>query len=99
MDLLLIKIWLIFKFLFRHDNCFSIHQEFKTKKNLNNKINTNTINQKIKGEIMKSQNLFSTLCVVILFIFASNSFAQTTTVVTTPKKTYVVTKEAFPQWP
>lgn len=48
---------------------------------------------------MKSQNLFSTLCAVILFIFASNSFAQTTTtVVTTPKKTYVVTKESFPQW-
>src|SRR4051794_2062567 len=49
---------------------------------------------------MKSQNLFSTLCAVILFVFASNSFAQntTTTVVTTPSKTYVVTKEAFPQW-
>lgn len=47
---------------------------------------------------MKSQNLFSTLCAVILFVFASNSFAQTTTVVTTPKKTYVITKEEFPQW-
>lgn len=48
---------------------------------------------------MKSQIFFSTLCAVILFVFASNSFAQTTTtVITTPTKKYVVTKEAFPQW-
>jgi len=49
---------------------------------------------------MKSQKLFSTICAVILFVIASNSYAQTTTttVVTTPKKTYVVTKEVFPQW-
>lgn len=58
------------------------------------------LTNKLKGEIMKSQKLFSTLCAVILFVFASNSFAQTTTttVVTTPSKTYKVTKEVFPQW-
>lgn len=48
---------------------------------------------------MKSQKLFSTVLALILFAFVSNSFAQTTTtVVTTPSKTYVVTKESYPQW-
>ena len=48
---------------------------------------------------MKSQNFFSTLLAVIIFAFAGHSFAQTTTtVVTTPTKKYVVTKEAYPQW-
>ncbi len=49
---------------------------------------------------MKSQKLFFTLCAVILFAIAGNSFAQTTTttVIQTPSKTYKVTKEVFPQW-
>jgi hypothetical protein len=36
----------------------------------------------------------------MLFVFASSTFAQTTTTTTTSTngKTYVVTKEAFPQW-